>query len=85
MARIPTPVPKTWAKWASSTRRQSIYDLLWKALVIVVGGTLIIAALASSFILVSTLAGIILFWALSDSAGQTASDVWNRNFWVWRV
>ena len=77
-----TPIPKYVVTWTRRFfRRGTLVDLLWKTLVLLVGGALVIAALSRGVAFVAAIAGIVLSFFIADDIQQTASDIWNRNFW----
>lgn len=85
MARIPTPIPSNLARRAGAWCRSSLVDVLWRLLLLVVGGSIVYGALQNGGLLVSTVAGILLFVAISDTVSETARNVWNREFWIWET
>ncbi|MUV87022.1 hypothetical protein GJ631_10695 [Natronomonas sp. CBA1123] len=86
MARIPTPIPESVVKDTKRFFAGGWGDILWKAFVVVVGGLLLafILALNPGFF-VAALVGMVLSVVFSDNIRAFVSDVWNRNFWVWRT
>jgi hypothetical protein len=86
MARIPTPIPESVVKDTKRFFSGGWGDTLWKAFVVVVGGLLLafILALNPGFF-VAALVGMVLSVVFSDNIRAFVSDVWTRNFWVWRT
>lgn len=86
MVRVPTPIPESWAEQWRSYWRQALLDKIWQFFVITVIVTFILLVVAGGpgFLLASII-GMIISIILADDIRQTISDVWNRNFWVWRV
>lgn len=86
MARIPTPIPESFAQNVKTFFSGTIADVLWKSLVIVVGGTALLLLMAASpGFFIAFIVGAILSAVLSDDIRAFVSDVWHRNFWIWRV
>lgn len=85
MASVPTPIPKYVVEWLRGFWRGTLVDVLWKSLLLVVGGALVVVALSSGMALLAAVAAIVLSLFIADDVQRLAADVWNRNFWVWRV
>ncbi len=84
MARIPTPVPKSLVKRTRRAFDGPLGDTLWKAGVSALFLTIAyILALAGPVGLL--VGGIVLGSLLDDTVRSAVSDVWNRNFWVFRT
>lgn len=83
--RVPTPIPRSLVRAVTRVAQGSRVDLLWR-LALLVGLVVVVylgSVLSGSFV-VATLVGILLFAVLRDDLGQIVSDVWNREFWVWK-
>lgn len=85
MARIPTLIPQHLRDWVGGLFSGPVLDVLWRLFLIALGAVVIYAMVASPYFLATFVAGIILTTFLADDIQQAALDVWNRNFWVWRV
>lgn len=85
MARIPTPIPQYTVNWLRRFWSGTVVDILWKTLLLLVGGALVVLALSSGVALVAAVAGIVLSFFIADDIQRLASDIWNRNFWIWRL
>lgn len=86
MARIPTPIPESVGRGIRSIFMGPVLEVAWRLLVVAL-------LLAVAYLLVvgfggfgaAFVAGAILSALLSENIREAVSDVWNRNFWVWRV
>jgi ABC-type nitrate/sulfonate/bicarbonate transport system permease component len=86
MARVPTPIPESVVEDTKRFFSGGVADVLWKVFVVAVGTVLLglILALNPGFF-VAALVGMVLSVVFSDNIRAFVSDVWNRNFWVWRT
>lgn len=86
MARIPTPVPESVVKDIKRFFSGPAGDVLWKLFVVAAGGFLLFFILAMNpGFFVAALVGMILSVVFSDNIRAFVSDVWHRDFWIWRV
>lgn len=85
MVKITSPVPQYVIDWLASFWSQTLFDRLWQLFLIVLFGTILLLALSSSIGFVTAAAGVVFSYLLADDIRQIVADVWNRDFWVWRV
>jgi len=84
MVSIPTPVPRTIIRLFRRATSGTLGDILWKTLVV----TVLLAAayaLASLGVVGAAISGMVLSTLAAEPVRKTVSDVWNRNFWVFRT
>lgn len=84
MVSIPTGIPQYWKERWDQYWRQALLTRLWQALLVITGALVIYAALSSGVLFIVTVTGIALSVILADDIKQTVTDIWNRNFWVWK-
>jgi len=77
----PTLIPRYAIDWGRRFLRGSLVNIVWKLLVVLVGGTLVVLALSSGVAFVAAIAGIVLSFFIADDIQQLASDIWNRDFY----
>lgn len=84
MVKIPTPVPESVVNSVRGVFSGGIINILWKLFVVVL---LVVAAylLALLGFFGAAIAGMLLASLISDDVRAFVSDLWNRNFWVWRT
>lgn len=87
MARIPTLIPESVITSLRRLFAGSFGDVLWKlgvSLALVLVGYVFLSAgiwgVFGAFV-----GGVLISALLEDDIRDIVSDVWNRNFWVWRV
>lgn len=86
MVRVPTPIPESVVGDLKGFFSGAVIDVLWKASVVIVGGFLLFVILAlNPGFFVASLVGMILSVVFSDNIRAAVSDIWHRNFWVWRT
>lgn len=88
MGRIPTLIPESVVSGTKRFAASPLPDLLWKLFVTAVTlGTILLLGAAGG--IYGVIGGIIAFILasvlLKDQIRAAWSDIWNRNFWVWRV
>jgi hypothetical protein len=85
MARIPTPIPESVVGDVKRFFSGTVVDVLWKTFVVVVGTVVLggILALNPGFF-VAALVGMILSVVFSDNIRAAVSDIWHRDFWVFK-
>lgn len=90
MASIPTPIPEAVVELLSRTwtqvKRGALGLTVWRILVLVVGFALFTLLLATGpGFLVAFVVGTVLTALYADDIVATMKDIWDMNFWVWRV
>lgn len=83
--RIPTGIPQHWRTRWRRYYREPFWDKVWQAFLVLVGGALVVAALSSGVVFVTAIAGIVVSIVLADDIRATVNNIWDRNFWVWKV
>lgn len=82
---VPTPIPKSIVQWWRTFWSGALADILWKTFVVaVVGAILYVTVQIQPGFFVLFVVGTILSVTLSDNIRAVISDIWHRNFWVWR-
>lgn len=84
MARIPTPIPDTAVTAVRGLFSGPVIDVLWKIGVSVVFVVFIVLLASIGGFFGPFLAATILAALLVDEIQGVVSDVWHRNFWIWR-
>ncbi len=84
MARIPTPIPESLVRLTKRAFTGRWADTLWK-LGVLVFLFAIGLALLSAGVVGAIVGGIVLGTLLNDTVRSGVSDLWNRNFWVFRT
>lgn len=88
MARIPTLIPESVVRGGKRLAASPLLDLLWK-LFVTVATMAVILALGAAGGVYGVVGGVIAFILasvlLERQIREVWSDIWNRNFWVWRV
>jgi len=81
---VPTPIPESAVGNIRSFFGGGTLDVIWKALVI---GFILVSVyvLAAAGIVGGIVAGIVLGALLSDDVRAILSDLWHRDFWIWRT
>ena len=85
MARIKTLIPVHWMRRLTRYWNQTLFDRIWQLFLVIVGSILVYAALSSGAVFVTAVAGIVLSYVLADDIRATIQNIWNRQFWVWKV
>lgn len=85
MTRIPTPIPQHWVGRARDLVAGSGRLTVWRLALLTVGLVAIYLMATSSVFLVSFLGATALGFIIADDLKATLVDVWNFDFWVWRV
>lgn len=81
-----TPLTPSLVRIGRGLTSGALRDVLWRLSVLVVGLWLIYKILAASTgVFVSAIAAAVLSMIISPTARAVARDIWNRNFWIWRV
>ncbi len=84
MARIPTPIPKSLVQRTKRAFSGRALDTLWK-LGVLVFLFIVGIALLSAGIVGYLVGGIVLATLFDEAVRNAVSDLWNRNFWVFRT
>jgi len=81
--KVPTPIPKSLISLIGRSFRGSTGDTLWKLLMLVVFITIayLLAALGTMGALI---AAIIVGSLVAEPVQNAISDIWNRDFWVFK-
>jgi len=77
--KIPTLIPESAGSWLRSLWRESVVNVLWKALVLA-GMLVLIGTLATMGTVGGVIAFIIAASLLRDSVRTAFKDIWNRRF-----
>lgn len=77
---IPTPVPQSVGARLNTWRQESIIDMVWQA-VIVVLAIVVAYALAGAGGLFVVLAFITIYFFFQDPIHDAFADIWERDFW----
>jgi Flp pilus assembly protein TadB len=85
MARIPTLVPRSLVRWLKSLFSGRLVDIVWKLLVLTTVAVAVVYMAALGGPLYVVLAGTIISVLLSDRVRRLFLDVWERDFWIWRL
>lgn len=84
MAREIPGVPQHVVDWSVGVFSGRFVDIIWKLLLLLVGGAVLLAMATSGVFLLTFIAGVVIAAFLADDITQTARDIWSRNWWVWR-
>jgi hypothetical protein len=84
MARIPTPIPKSLVRLTRRAFSGRVLETLWKLGVLVVLVVVGLGLYAAGTIGV-LVGGVILASLITEPVQNAVSDLWNRNFWVFRT
>lgn len=77
-------IPRSLVRTLRRYWTQSLIDRLWQLFVIVVALFLIILGSRNYGILAALALGVLFSAIFADDVRQLWSDIWNRNFWMWR-
>lgn len=84
MVRIPTPIPKSLARLFKQAFRGALSETIWKLAVLVVLFVVGIALYAAGTV-GYLVGGVILASLITEPVQNAISDLWNRNFWVFKT
>lgn len=84
MVRVPTPIPQYAVEKTRRFFSATLPNILWRLLLVVVGGAILYGMATSGTFALAFLASIVLGYFVADDIQQLAADIWYRNFWVWR-
>jgi len=85
MARIPTLIPSSVVESVGNILSGSVADTIWKigiATMLAVFAYVLIASLGA---LGGFIGAILLSALIEDDIRDIVVDIWNRDFWIWRV
>ncbi|WP_373190028.1 hypothetical protein [Halolamina sp.] len=85
MARIPTPAPESLMDRLTRTIGGRPLDLVWAISVTVVLVGIGIALVAAGGVVGAAIGAAALATVFNDAVREAITDIYARNFWVWRT
>lgn len=78
---LPTPIPKSMARWARNVFRGSYRMTIYRAFLIAVFISIGLALVLGMGMIGSFIAALILTTLLADTVQEWISDLWHARFW----